>query len=90
MELSKKIDDTKKHITQLEKKKETIVETIQSIYNLKKNSPEIDARKAVLAKGVVLEFPHAALTLDTETHRAVYREEFNETTQQYEVRKYWY
>ena len=86
--LSKKIPLAKEKHDELKKEQKALEKDIQLLYKNEKINPEIDARKAVLAGGVILQFPHASLTLDTDSTGVVFREAFDHTAQQFQVKDY--
>ena len=86
--LSKKISFAKYKVKTLEEENQILERQIQKMYKGKHSLREIDARKAVLTKGVTLEFPQASLTLDSDSSGSVFREEFCSVEKKFKVKKY--
>lgn len=86
--LSKKIPMAKKVAEAIEKETQLLGSRIQKRYDDNEANPEIDARKAVLARGVTLEFPHVSLTLDADSTGFIFREAFNPAEKRFEIKQY--
>jgi hypothetical protein len=58
------------------------------MYKREKGHPEIDARKAIIAKGTMLQFRFTSLTLESDSTGFVFREEYDAPTGRYEIKQH--
>lgn len=85
---SQQINIAKKQISDLEKEKLKFGDKLLALYAEEKEIPELDARRATLPKGTVIQFRHTRGTLDSDCEGFVFREEFSESLQKYEIKKH--
>ncbi|SDT84914.1 hypothetical protein [Desulfobacula phenolica] len=85
--MSNSISSLKKMKISSEKEKAELGKTILSLYKEDKNIPVIDAQKATLPKGLIVQFRHTNWALDADYTGFVLREDFNKKKQQYEIKK---
>ncbi len=88
LNMSQRISDEKKRVEKLEQEKSLIQKKIIDMYKKEKNRPEIDARKAVISKGTVIQFRFTSLALESESTGFVFREEYDTLSRRYEIKQH--
>jgi hypothetical protein len=88
LNMSQRISAEKKRIAELEQEKTLIQKKIVDMYKREKGHPEIDARKAIIAKGTMLQFRFTSLTLESDSTGFVFREEYDAPTGRYEIKQH--
>jgi len=88
LNMSQRISAEKKRIIQLEQEKALIQKKIIDMYKKEKGSPEIDARKAIIAKGTVIQFRFTSLELKSDSAGFVFREEYDTFSGRYEIKQH--
>ncbi|MCG8551405.1 MAG: FapA family protein [Desulfobacterales bacterium] len=88
LNMSQRISDEKRRVEELEQEKTLIQKKIIGMYKQEKSRPEIDARKAVIAKGTVIQFRFTSLTLESDSTGFVFREEYDTLLGRYEIKQH--
>jgi hypothetical protein len=88
LNMSQRISAEKKRIAELEQERTLIQKKIVDMYKREKGHPEIDARKAIIAKGTMLQFRFTSLTLESDRTGFVFREEYDAPTGRYEIKQH--
>ncbi|NWH04256.1 hypothetical protein [Desulfobacter latus] len=86
--MSRRISAEKKRVAELEQERMLIQEKIMDVYKREKGHPEIDARKAIIAKGTVIQFRFTSQTLASDTTGFVFREEYDTLSRRYEIKQH--
>lgn len=88
LNMSRRISSEKKRMAELEKKRMLIQENIICLYKREKDHPEIDARKAIMAKGTVIQFRFTSHALESDSTGFVFREEYDTLSGRYEIKQH--
>ncbi|MBF0573264.1 MAG: hypothetical protein HQK69_05835 [Desulfamplus sp.] len=81
----KQYQDQKKS---LEKEKKELNISVMSIYKKEQEIPELDIRRSMLPAGTVIQFRYHKQVLKTDCEGFVFREEFNNLTNKYELKQH--
>ncbi|MBF0378288.1 MAG: hypothetical protein HQK72_12520 [Desulfamplus sp.] len=76
----------KKH--SLEKEKKELNSSVMAIYKKEQEIPELDIRRSMLPAGTVIQFRYHKQVLKADCEGFVFREEFNHSTNQYELKQH--
>jgi len=88
LNMSQRISAEKKRIEELRQEQILIQEKIVDMYKREKDHPEIDARKAIIAKGTVLQFRFTSLALESDSTGFVFREQYDAHSGRYEIKRH--
>jgi multidrug resistance efflux pump len=88
LNMSRRISSEKKRMAELEKERMLIRENIICLYKREKDHPEIDARKAIMAKGTVIQFRFTSHALESDSTGFVFREEYDTLSGRYEIKQH--
>lgn len=88
LNMSQRISAEKNRVAKLEQKRTLIQKKIVDMYKREKGHPEIDARKAIMAKGTVIQFRFTSLALESDSTGFVFREEYDTLSGRYEIKQH--
>ncbi len=87
LDMSERISVLTKMENDFEEKKAKLKKNISALYKKEKSIPVIDAREATLSKGLVVKFRYSEWELDEDYKGLVLSEEYNNASQQYEMKR---
>lgn len=88
LNMSQRISAGKKQVVELEQMRTLIQKKIIDMYKKEKSHPEIDARKATIAKGTVIQFRFTSLSLELDSSGFVFREEYDTISGCYGIKQH--
>ncbi|MBF0229724.1 MAG: hypothetical protein HQK63_09095 [Desulfamplus sp.] len=88
MQNSQQIKQYQDQKQSLEKEKKELNSIVMAIYKREQEIPELDIRRSMLPAGTVIQFRYHKQVLKTDCEGFVFREEFNHSTNKYELKQH--